>query len=311
VAVARGRTLVLLALGLIAFATTEVAASADVTLAAVGDVLLARGVGRQISKHGDSYPLAKVAPILRSADLAFFNLECPLSNRGAPTHFKYLFRANPALAHSLRAGGLNVASLANNHSMDYGRDALMDTAQALRRAGISPVGAGATRARAIQPVVIVVRGLKVGFVAYTDVDNFGVSPRSDRPTSARVYESTLAKEVRAAKSKADVLIVSFHWGNEYWKRPDDRQRQLAKIAIDNGADLILGHHPHVLEPTATYHGKTVVYSMGGFVWDPIVPGAEKSAIYLFNLSKNKAKLVRTIPALVVQCRPITQKTAIR
>ncbi|MDO8587644.1 MAG: CapA family protein [Armatimonadota bacterium] len=275
----------------------------EVTLAAVGDVLLARYVGVTIRKHGADYPLAKVAPTLKKNDLVLFNLECPLSKRGVPTHFKYLFRANPALAKSLRAGGLNVASVANNHTMDYGRTALLDTISALKKAGITPVGAGPNSAAAIRPVVVRVKGLKVGFLAYTDVDNFGVSPRKDRPTTAHVREATLAKEIRAAKRKSDVLVVSFHWGNEYWRKPSERQKRLAKIALAGGADLILGHHPHVLQPAMKHGGKIVVYSMGGFVWDAVRPDRTRSNIYVFRLGKNRAELKEVIPVRIVRCQP--------
>ena len=299
---AKARLLSLVSLAAMAWLCPP-ALSKEVKLAAVGDVLLARGVGMAIRRHGASYPLAKVAPILRKADLGFFNLECPLSRRGTPTHYRFLFRADPGLAASLKKGGLNVASLANNHTLDYGRTALLDTISALQKAGVRTVGAGATREAAIRPTVVNVKGLKVGFLAYSDIPNFGSFPRTDRPTPAHVHISTLSAEIRAAKSKADVLIVSFHWGNEYWKRPDERQKKLARLAVKSGADLILGHHPHVLQPTETYRGKPIVYSMGGFVWDPKLTEATKGAIYVFSLRKNSARLTDTIPIRVYRCRP--------
>jgi poly-gamma-glutamate capsule biosynthesis protein CapA/YwtB (metallophosphatase superfamily) len=277
--------------------------AAEVRLAAVGDVLLARGVGKAIHKHGASYPLSKAALILRKADLTFFNLECPLTRRGTPTHFIYLFRANPNLAFALKRGGLNVASLANNHTLDYGRVGLVDTITALRKAGVYSVGAGANRDQAIRLLIVRKNGLRVGFLAYSDICNFGSSPRSDRPTPALVQTDTLGAEIHAVRAKADVLIVSFHWGNQYWLRPSERQRKLARIAIDNGADLVIGHHPHVLQPYGTYRGKPIIYSLGGFVWDPDLPDRAKTAVYVFSLRRHSVRLASVIPMRVVRCRP--------
>ena len=272
-------------------------------LAAVGDVLLARGVERQIAKHGRGYPFKKIKSTISRADLAFFNLECTLSTRGTPHRRRFLFRADPALAGTLHSSGFDVASLANNHTTDFGRDAFTDTIAAVRRNEMIAVGAGKDRADALRVRVVRKNGLRIGFVAYTDIPSGGVVRLGDRPTVAGANMDEVPGQIRAAKLRCDVLVVSFHWGIEYMTRPTERQRRLARLCIDNGADLILGHHPHVLQTVEVYKSKPIVYSMGAFVWDPILPRTDRSAIYLFDLSKSSARLTRTIPVRIVRCQP--------
>ena len=274
-----------------------------VTLAAVGDVLFARGVGKQIARHGPDYPFEETRKIIAGADIGFCNLECSLSLRGVAQHRKYQFRADPALAANLRSGGFNVVSVANNHTMDFGREAMLDTIESVRKAGIVPVGAGKDRNDALALQVIQRNGLRVGFIGYTDIGNDGVVRLDDRPTTAVVNSDELAAQVRSAKLRCDCLVVSFHWGIEYMKRPTERQRSLAHLCVDNGADAVLGHHPHVLQPTEQYKGKPILYSMGAFVWDSSLFGANKSAIYLIELGRSSARLTATLGVDIVDCRP--------
>ena len=275
-----------------------------VTLAAVGDVLLARGVGQYMAKHGAEYPLEKTKAAIADSGIAFFNLECPLSKRGVAQRRQFLFRADPALAKMVHAGGFDVACLANNHTLDYGRRAMMDTVEAVRKAGMTAVGAGKDRKDALQVRVVESNGLRVGFIAYTDLPSSGVVRLADRPTVAGVNTDEIPAQVKKAKEKCDVLAVSFHWGIKYMKRPTERQRKLAHLCIDNGADLILGHHPHVLQTVEVYKDRPIVYSMGGFVWDPKLKDTDKSAIYVFELRKSAAILTKTVPIRIVKCRPL-------
>ncbi len=274
-----------------------------VTMAAVGDVLFARGVGKQIARHGADWPFELTRKIISDADIGFCNLECSLSKQGVPQHRKYQFRADPAFALALRRGGFTVASLANNHTMDFGREAMLDTAEAVEKAGITGVGAGEDREDAVKLRVVEKNGLKVGFLAFTDIWNSGVVRMTDRPTVAGIDTDDLPDQIRSAKKLCDCLVVSFHWGVEYMKRPTERQRMIARLCIDNGADAILGHHPHVLQPTELYKGKPIIYSMGAFVWDAKIFGADNSAIYLIKLSKSSARIVETVPIKVIGCRP--------
>ncbi len=274
-----------------------------VTLAAVGDVFFARGAGRQIAKHGPDYPFADTKDIIRSADLAFCNLECTLSRRGLPQRRRLLFRADPSLAHALKRNGFDVASLANNHTLDFGRDALLDTVDAIDKAGMTSVGAGADRDDATKLRIVKRKGLRIGFLAFTDIPSCGVVRLDNKPTVAGVNADEIGGIVSRAKKHCDVLVVSFHWGIEYMKKPTMRQKMLAHKVIDSGADVVLGHHPHVLQTVEEYKSKPIIYSMGGFVWDAKIFGADNSAIYILQLSRQQCKISRTIPVKVVNCRP--------
>lgn len=285
------------------FCISANSAPRKVTLAAVGDVLLTRGCGKQIARHGADWLFDKTRDTLKSADLAFCNLECPLSTRGVAQKRRFLFRADPKLASSLHANGFDVVSLANNHTLDYGRDAMLDTIDAVRKANMMPIGAGKNRADALSVRVVKRNGLRVGFAAYTDMPSFSVVPLPDKPTIAGLDTGTLPKEIKAAKSRCDVLVVSVHWGSEYMKIPTERQKTIAHLCIDSGADLILGHHPHVLQPLEVYKGKPIAYSMGGFIWDYRARDADMSAIYLFELGKSSARLAKTVPIRIVGCQP--------
>ena len=277
-----------------------------VRLVAMGDVLFARGVAKQITKHGAPWLFANVKGTIKGADIAFCNLECTLSTGGVVQRRRYQFRANPKLAAVLSANGFDVACLANNHTLDYGREAMMDTVRAVRKAGMTAVGAGKDRADALKLQIVKKNGLRVGFLAYTDLPTDGVVRLADRPTIAGLNPDELPVQIKSARKRCDVLVVSFHWGVEYMKRPTERQQHIAHVCIDNGADLVLGHHPHVLQTTETYKGRPIIYSMGAFVWDAKIFGADKSAIYTIELGKGSAKLVGTRRVKVKQCRPTIQ-----
>jgi len=278
-----------------------------VTLVAVGDVMLDRGVAAQIARHGPRYPYRGVRETLKKHDIVFFNLECPLSRRGVQRRTDVAFRGDPKHAEFLKWAGFTVASLANNHTLDYGRTALMDTIKALESAGIETVGAGPDMEAADKLNVVKVRGLKVGFLAYTDVPNAGTTILPDKPSVAGADETNIRKKVKVAAEKVDVLVVSFHWGVEFMKASTRRQRALGRAAIEEGAALVLGHHPHVLQPVDIYRGRPILYSAGAFIWDSRIRGSDRSAMYVFELSRRSAKLKDTIPVRIVRAQPIPAK----
>ena len=267
-----------------------------VTLTAVGDVLLGRNIAKYISKYGNNYPFEKVKKVLSGSDLTLCNLECVLSDRGTPQNRKVLLKATPNTAGILKTAGIDVASLANNHSSDFGLDAFIDTIKAVESVGILPIGDSS------EVKVIRKNGLRVGFLAYMDLN---ISD-PEKQYANKVSDATIASQVKTAKSKCDVLIISIHWGIEYTKQPTARQKDLAKLCIDSGADLIFGHHPHVIQPVETYKNRPIIYSSGSFLWDPIIPGSEKSAVYVFKLNKNNVILNKVIPVTTKKCRPVSE-----
>lgn len=274
-----------------------------ISLVAAGDVMLDRGVAKRIQANGLDWPFEKVAPVIRSADLAFCNLECPLSADGQKIHKPVCFKANPAYAKGVAGAGFDVVSIANNHSLDCGREGLVETIRALDRAGIAHGGGGKDLESASAPVIKDIGGVRVAFLVRNMVFPEAVWYRTDVPTIAGMDQSKIEDEIHAAKSKADVVIVSVHWGVEYRQHPEDWQKVLAHRMIDAGASLVLGHHPHTVQPVERYHGGVIAYSLGNFVFDSRNPKCKDSMILKCRLSKSGVSDVELIPGRIEHCRP--------
>lgn len=238
------------------------------TLLFVGDVMLARGVCARMEAQDDwTLPFEEILDTLRDADLRFCNLECPVSDRGRDRHHLFSFRADPRALEGLKAAGFEVASQANNHAYDWGPQALLDSLQRLRAAGIRPVGAGQNDMAAHYPVLVNVDGLRVAFLAYVDIDPKEAAAGVDRPGVAWLDPPQVLADIRFARPLADLIIVCPHWGVEYALKPTRDQVELAHQMIDAGADLVVGSHPHVVQPLETYHDRWIAYSLGNFVFD--------------------------------------------
>ncbi len=236
-------------------------------LHAVGDVLLGLNVAGLMATHGYEYPFCQVSPVLRSADLVFGNLECPLSTRGQPFDpqqpgGKY-FRAPPGAVQGLRSAGFNVLNLANNHILDFGPEAMTDTVTLLRENGIHPLGVGANRDEARRPLYVTSHGLRVAFLAYSSRFPAGRNSPGSVPFDLKIMRA----DVRRARSEADTVVVSCHIGVEFFPYPLPQHRQILHCLVDEGADLILGHHPHVLQGIERYGRGVIIYSLGNFVFD--------------------------------------------
>lgn len=271
---------------------------------AAGDILLGGPVKQEIDLHGYDYLLSGVAPVLLGGDLVLVNLEGPVAASGRPVKKRFRFRMAPDALSALRKAGVNMVTLANNHTLDYGRVALADTLDNLSQQGINYMGAGRNEKEANQPLVINKNGLKIGFMAYTVFPTYGVSYDPKRVSVARpLKESMVYRRIKQLKSQVDLVIVSFHWGWEFHTKPNVLQRRWAHIAIDAGADLILGHHPHVLQPSESYKGKLIVYSLGNFVFYMTEPETCKSTIFKCRLTKTGVEEVEFIPVNIRNFRP--------
>ncbi|WP_419841085.1 CapA family protein [Candidatus Poriferisodalis sp.] len=232
------------------------------TLLTGGDVLMDRSEAAGID------PFADIEPALRTADIAIVNAEMVISARGRAADKRFVFRAPPTAADRIAAAGVDVANLANNHAMDYGTEALTDTVDHLEARGVIALGAGSTGTDAYRHRVIEVRpGLRVAFVGASLVVPHGFPASDSRPGIASAYErDRVLASVRSAARDADVVIAAVHWGIERTTCPNRRQRDLAQELLRSGADAVVGHHPHVLQPVAFDDGKLVAYSLGNFVW---------------------------------------------
>ena len=276
-----------------------------VVLAAGGDVNLGAGIADAIAAEGPDLPWTSVAPVLRAADLALVNVECAVSKRGAPVPGKeYVFRGAPrALAGAARAG-IDIASVANNHSLDYGTDAFLDTLAYARRAGIRPVGGGVDLAAARRPVVVTRGGLRIAVLAYSDVRPLGFDAAEGKPGTARADTTWIAEDVARARRRVDTVVVYFHWGTELATTPDPRQRVFAEAALGAGASVVLGAHPHVLQPLERRGRQVVAWSLGNFVFGAQSPGTTASGILLVGLGADGVRSAELLPARIEGFRPL-------
>ncbi len=261
----------------------------EIEIVAVGDVMLDRTVGRRIEAHGARSILQNVRELLREGDLTFCNLECPLAHRGPHDAANCLFRADPATAAVLADGGFDVVSLANNHALDAGRAGVLETLNTLEARSIEYVGCARDRERSSEPVVLCARGLRVGFMAFCDLDFAASYSRVGHDLKA------LAAKIEAARRNCDLLCVSYHWGEEYRERPTRRQRELAHATINAGADVVLGHHPHVLQGIEAYRGGVILYSMGNFVFDQRAGERMESGIFALKYAEGRGWEVTVTP----------------
>jgi len=276
-----------------------------VVLAAGGDVNLGDRIGAAIAEHGPGHPWTGVAALLRAADVALVNLECAVSNRGAPVPGKkYVFRGSPgSLAGAARAG-IDVVSVANNHSLDYGSDAFLDTLTHARRARIVTVGGGADLAAARRPAIVVRGGLRIAVLAYSDVRPLGFDAAAGKPGTARADTTWVADDVARARNRADTVVVYFHWGTELATTPDSRQHSFAEAAVGAGASVVLGAHPHVLQPVERRRRKVVAWSLGNFVFGAASPGTTASGILLVGLGADGVRSSELVPARIDSFRPV-------
>ncbi|HZR96464.1 MAG TPA: CapA family protein [Gaiellaceae bacterium] len=273
-------------------------------LAAVGDVTFGEQVGPAIETHGAAYPWVGVAHALRRADLTIGNLETAVSERGVAAAKEFTFRGAPAALAPMRArAGFDALTLANNHSGDYGRDALLDTIAAVRAAGIRSVGAGADSAQARRPAVLVEGGLRVALLGYSDVNPLGFPATATSAGTAKADAVAIATDVRAARRRADVVVCFFHWGTELRPEPDARQRELATAALRAGAAVVLGAHPHVLGPVTRPSRRTLVaWTLGNFVF-PSAGATARTAILRVELGRAGVYGYRLQPVAIDGFRP--------
>lgn len=261
--------------------------STSITLLATGDVLLARSINYKMLQLQDfTWPFVHTAELLKAADLTFINLETPLITT-CPTRVDGMFFCGDLRGvESLQYAGIDVVNLANNHAANFGLEGVLETEKALTEqnftiSGLLDRNAGFTT----------VKGTTFAFLGYNEVnEQAGVTPADPE---------IIKKEVAAAKQQADLVVVQFHWGNEYTYSPSDNQKRLARIAIDAGADLIIGNHPHWYQPIEFYNGKLITYSHGNMVFDQMWSRETREGVVgEYTFQDKKLVGVRFVPVLI-------------
>jgi len=275
-----------------------------VTLDAVGDITFGEQVGPAIEQYGASYPWIWIAPTLRGADITTGNLETAVTTRGEAAIKQYTFRGRPSFLPPLHTlAGLDVLTLANNHTVDFGRDGLMDTIRAVHAAGMQTIGAGANDRLARRPALVVAGGLRVALLGYSDVNPAGFPATAALPGTARADTAAITADVHAALRRADVAVCFFHWGVELRAQPDSRQRMLASACLNAGARLVLGAHPHVLGPVSRPGRHSLVaWTLGNFVF-PSSGVTARTAILHVELDARGVSGYHLLPVTIVGFRP--------
>ncbi len=244
-------------------------AEETIKLIFAGDVMLDRGVKASVYEHGEgefSFLFEKSSEFLNEADILFGNLESVVSDKGEKIGSKYSFRAPPEAVSGLTEAGFNIVSVANNHVFDYGRVAMEDSFVRLGEAGIKITGGGFSYNEACFPTMMEVKGVRVAFLAYTDlaIDHWLAGENSSG--ICFLSEKNLDNGIRKAEG-SDLTVISLHFGSEYQDQPTVQQKYWGRYAVDKGADLVIGHHPHVIQPVENYNQGFIAYSLGNFIFD--------------------------------------------
>ncbi len=288
----------------------------EITIAAVGDLMLGGRAEPFLKEFGPDYPFTDVMPFLSRADVVVGNLESSISTRGtAVENKKFTLRAGPIAALALKKAGIRVVTLANNHSMDFGPLALKDTLGVLDQHEILYTGAGMDLDDARSPAVLKIKGKTIAFLSYSLTFPLEFFASASRPGTAPGYAEFVKSDIEKARPAADLIVVSFHWGAELMTAAKDYQVELGRKAIDWGADLVLGHHPHVLQELEMYQGRLIAYSLGNFVFGSESNRTNTSMILLLTFQGKSLARVEAVPLDVnnyrVQYRPrvLTGKAA--
>ncbi len=249
------------------------ATGASVTISAVGDISLARQVNDWMAQYGASYPYELIQPLL-TGDIVFANLEGALTDGGEPWPKSFNFRTPPQFASGLAAAGFDVVSVANNHAMDYGSQGLVDTVAALDGVGVRHVGSGSDSIEARRSAMISANGISVAFVGcvLTPAEGSGFTIGAWSAGLGLGLFICSADEIGiaidAARARAaDFVVVSIHAGDEYVNTPNATQRELANAALAAGADVVLGHHAHAVQPIEQRGNQLIAWGLGNFIFD--------------------------------------------
>ncbi len=272
------------------------------TVTMVGDIILGRTVHTIMTRLNDyAAPFRLVADELSKTDLTIGNLECSLSDTIPPPDdpFTFEFMTFTSGARGLQLAGIDGVSQANNHSMNFGTDGMRDTLTALDTAGIRHFGIGETLDQAREPAIFDVNGTRVSFLGYDGITGDTNGATGNSAGTLPLVAELLAEDVSAATKQADIVIPFIHWGVEYTLTPTEEQRNVARLAIDAGATMVAGSHPHWVQGIEEYRGRPIVYSLGNFVFDQDwSPETKQGLIMHLVFQGSRLAALRLVPVLI-------------
>jgi poly-gamma-glutamate capsule biosynthesis protein CapA/YwtB (metallophosphatase superfamily) len=266
-----------------------------------GDVSLDPGYIPAFRSYGYDWAWSGLGGLFRRDDLTVINLECPATDLVDPESKEFVFRCDPASLPIARQYGVEVANLSNNHAYDQGPDGLLDTLKRVRAAGLVPVGAGVDEDAALKPALFDIKGWKIAVLGFDEVlDPVFEVATADKPGTAAGHDfSLMLRAVRAAAKRADIVVVTIHWGIELDTQPRSYQVSEAHQLIDAGADVIFGHHPHRLQPLSVYRGRPIFWSLGNFVWPHLSTAGSTTAVAQVTITPKGRFVPELLPAYIV------------
>ena len=271
-----------------------------------GDILLDRGVRRVIEQRGVDHLFSDgVDSVFKSAQVVVGNLECPATKIKSPVFKRFIFRGEPEWLDTLRQHGITHLNLANNHSIDQGREGLIDTKNNIIAADMVPIGAGENMQEAAEPVLLASEPRKVWLVPSLRLALENYAYLTDKPcVSQEPMDSLLSRvyHLRQQDSTA-VIIVSLHWGQEHKLQPVPRQKHDAHMLCLAGADVLVCHHTHTLQTIEDFRGHKIYYSIGNFIFDQHKPLNSEACMVRLTITSDNLE-VETIPVEIRQCVPV-------
>jgi poly-gamma-glutamate synthesis protein (capsule biosynthesis protein) len=267
-----------------------------------GDILLDRGIRRQIDRSGIETLFSGVSDILHGSTFSVGNLECPLSNINNPQNKKYTFRGEPIWAKGLRKAGFTHLDVANNHTCDQGAIGFAETMECIKSEGIGPIGATC----AGKDQVLLASGSDTCALFASNLvrpEPGEIVPDSVAPCRMGADDLSLIVRQYHSTHPKHFIIVLLHWGREHSESVNPEQRNVAHLLVDAGADIIVGHHPHVLQPIEIYNRKPIIYSLGNFVFDQAQPSATRSMLAGLVIKKGRLTKVRIFPIVITNGIP--------
>lgn len=292
-------------IALVASLTSITSTTSATSIIFTGDILLDRGVRKVIEHHGTSYLFDKqVDSILHTANVVVGNLECPATSIKAPMQKRFIFRGEPSWLSVLKQHRFTHLNLANNHSVDQGRNGLMDTRDNIIKAGMMPIGAGKNIADAAKAMLLTEQPRKVWLIASLRMalENYAYLP--EKPCVNQEAIAAIMKRIRTIKQEDPqaVVLVSLHWGAEHTLQPVPSQRLDAHRLINAGADALICHHTHTLQTIEHYKGRDIYYSIGNFIFDQQKPINTKACMVKVEVTKDQIKTT-PIPIVITKCKP--------